>query len=261
MANAATIVFAREDFTIPGAGDEAAAGLKGLVAAEARFFDLLRDSKPDVVVLDLSRSNGHGVETILKIRQESTIPILVVCDLEAPVAHEYRLAGAAECIAAPVDILQLNQSLQKIMRVMGQGRPRGSRVPEALSFADLTFRPHENLVAAADGSCVRLTTSEARLLYYFASNPWVLRTRGEVGEMLYGRHRPTSDRAIDVVVNRLRKKLVMLCGPAGQGLIKTEFRRGYMLVADVTQPAAATTAIARRGWSSTPAAADGVVGD
>lgn len=236
MGNAATIVFAREDFTIPGANDEAAAGRRGAPAAEARFFDLLRDSSPDVVVLDLSRSNGHGVETILKIRQESTIPILVVCDPDQPASHEYRLAGAAECIPAPVDIVLLNQTLQKIMQVTGPAKARGNRTPDALVFAGLTFRPHQNLLVAADGTTTRLTTSENRLLFYFACTPWVLRTRGEVGEMLYGRHRPTSDRAIDVVVNRLRKKLTALCGPAGQNLIKTEFRRGYILVADVAMP-------------------------
>jgi DNA-binding response OmpR family regulator len=241
MGSAATIVFAREDFTIPGAGDEAAAGRRGAVAAETRFFDLLRDSRPDVVVLDLSRSNGHGVETILKIRQESTTPILVVCDVDQPVSHEYRLAGAAECIGAPVDIVLLNQTLQKIIQVTGTHKPRGNRTPDSLAFAGLNFRPHENLVTGADGSSARLTTSENRLLSYFTANAWILRTRAEVGEMLYGRHRPTSDRAIDVVVNRLRKKLVGLCGPSGQNLIKTEFRRGYMFVADVAMRSAGET--------------------
>jgi DNA-binding response OmpR family regulator len=86
-------------------------------------------------------------------------------------------------------------------------------------------------------------------LSHFVSRPWALHSRAEVGEMLYGRHRPTSDRAIDVVVNRLRKKLVDVCGPNGQSLIKTEFRRGYMLVADVT-PAGTETAAERAGLAA-----------
>lgn len=234
MSGAATIVVAREDFSIPGTSEAGASAEGGPAASEARFFDLLRDSRPDVVVLDFSQVNGNGVDTILKIRRRSTVPILVVCDVEHPSCREYRIAGAAECIPAPVDLLLLNQTLQQIIKVTGHSRTRTVRVADAVTFAGLVFRPHQNLLTAAGGTSTKLTSSECRLLSYFVANPWVLHSRAEVGEMLYGRHRPTSDRAIDVVVNRLRKKLVQLCGPQGQDLIKTEFRRGYMLVADVS---------------------------
>src|SRR5579863_4513687 len=90
MSGATTIVVAREDFSIPGAPEVTPAGL-GPGGYEGRFFDLLRDSKPDVVVLDLSRANGGGVETILRIRQQSTVPILVVCDVEHPSSREYQI--------------------------------------------------------------------------------------------------------------------------------------------------------------------------
>lgn len=233
MGGAATILFAREDFSIPG-GAEIPGAAKNPGAVEARFFDLLRDSKPDVVVLDLSRSNGAGVDAILKIRQQCTTPILVVCDPEQESSGDYRIAGAAECIPAPIDIMQLNQTLQQIIRVTGRAKPATMRSANAYTFAGMTFFPHENRLLGSQDSVSKLTSSESRLLFHFASSPWVLHSRAEVGEVLYGQHRPTSDRAIDVVVNRLRKKLVMLCGPSGQNLIKTEFRRGYMLVADVS---------------------------
>jgi DNA-binding response OmpR family regulator len=66
--------------------------------------------------------------------------------------------------------------------------------------------------------------------------------------MLYGRHRPTSDRAIDTIVNRLRKKLVSVGGPTAEDVVKTEFRRGYVFVADVSAvPPLRTPAEAYRG--------------
>ena len=233
MGGAATILFAREDFSIPGGAElPGAARNPGLI--EARFFDLLRDSKPDVVVLDLSRSNGSGVDTILKIRRQATTPILVVCDPEGHAASDYRIAGAAECIPAPIDILQLNEKLQQIIRVTGRVKPPPTRAANAYAFAGMTFHPHQNRLYGSQNKAVKLTSSESRLLSHFTSYPWMLHSRADVGEVLYGQHRPTSDRAIDVVVNRLRKKLVALCGPSGQNLIKTEFRRGYMLVADVS---------------------------
>jgi DNA-binding winged helix-turn-helix (wHTH) protein len=65
------------------------------------------------------------------------------------------------------------------------------------------------------------------------AHAWIVCSRAEIEEILYGRHRPKSHRAIDVIVARLRKKLVQLGGPPADNLMQTKFRRGYMLAADV----------------------------
>jgi len=54
-----------------------------------------------------------------------------------------------------------------------------------------------------------------------------------LAEALYGKHRPATDRAIDVVVNRLRTKLRTV-SESTEHLIKTEFRRGYRFVSDIS---------------------------
>jgi len=45
---------------------------------------------------------------------------------------------------------------------------------------------------------------------------------------------------VDVIVTRLRKKITALGGPTAQRLIKTEFRRGYVFVAEVSHGASVT---------------------
>jgi two-component system OmpR family response regulator len=174
-----------------------------------------------------------GTNTILTVRRRTEIPILVVCSPQQPEIEDYRIAGAADCIAAPVDIVSLNQTIQRIVRVRGRGRPVASRAPDNFRFAGVTFYPCRNLLTGSAGNDIDLTTSEARLLTHFASRPWTLCTRSEIGEMLYGPEHPVGDRAIDVVVNRLRKKLVLAGGIDAEQLIKTEFRHGYLLAADV----------------------------
>ena len=89
------------------------------------------------------------------------------------------------------------------------------------------------MLAGESDAIVDLTSSEARLLAHFLSKPWIVCTRTEIGELLYGPEHSVGDRAIDVVVNRLRKKLVSAGGPDAEQLIKTEFRRGYSLLAEV----------------------------
>jgi DNA-binding response OmpR family regulator len=233
MPAATTIVVAREDFSIPGGENYDGDAPPEPIALESRFFSLLRDSKPDVVVLDLRQANGDGVGMILKIRRQCSVPILVVCGQDNPNAQDYRFAGAAECIASPVDVVAFNEVLQQIVRVNGQAAPASPREAEVIEFSGATFRPHQNLMLGPDGKAVHLTTAESLLLAHFVANPWEIQTRGALAEALYGKHRPATDRAIDVVVNRLRTKLRTI-GGATEHLIKTEFRRGYRFVCDTS---------------------------
>jgi two-component system OmpR family response regulator len=235
---ASTIVVAREDLSIPGASGACGDPISGPADLEAQFFNVLREHQPDVVVLDLRDSCEQGIGAILKVRRRSATPIVVVCTANDPLIREYCLAGAAECMEAPVDIVLLNQTVQKIIQ-LSKGAPAAAIAPEtgpfhAVSFAGLVLYTHENLLVAGNGARSKLTTSENRVLLHFVSNPWLLCTRDAIAEALYGPRRPNSDRAIDVIVTRLRKKIAMLAGADAQQLIKTEFRRGYVFVAEVT---------------------------
>src|SRR5580704_5961848 len=135
MPAATTIVVAREDFSIPGGDDGESNTPREPGAIENRFFTLLREAKPDVVVLDLSRANGTGVDMILKIRRQSNVPILVVCPKDGNSVQDYLVAGAAECIASPVDVVTLNEVLQQVVRVNGQAPALPPREADVLSFA------------------------------------------------------------------------------------------------------------------------------
>ena len=237
---ASTIVVAREDLSIPGAADTGNGAASSAADVEARFFNVVRQYNPDVVVLDLTSSEGSGTAAILKIRRRTGVPILAVCDPDDPMMREYCLAGAAECMQAPVDIMQLNQTVQQIIQLSKGSRHSVVAEPsqsQPILFSGLTLHPHENLLTGPNGATIKLTTSENRVLVHFVTNPWTLCTRDALAAALYGPHRPNSERAVDVIVTRLRKKIVSLGGPAAQHLIKTEFRRGYVFVAEVSHGA------------------------
>lgn len=234
MSAATTIIFAREDLSIPGAAEDMGPATRDAVSVAARFFDLVGRSQPDVIVLDLSGAPADGIDTILAVRRRTDIPILVVCDPTHALKEEYRIAGAAGCIALPIDIIRLNETIQKIIRVRGRGQTSPSSAPQNYAFAGMRFYPRRNLLAGENGATADLTSSEGRLLAHFVSKPWTICARAEIRELLYGPEHTVSDRAVDVVVNRLRKKLALVGGEDAEHLLKTEFRRGYLLVADVT---------------------------
>jgi DNA-binding response OmpR family regulator len=235
MGSAVTIVFAREDLSIPGAPENAVPSADHADAVQVRFFNLVSESKPDVIVLDFSGSPPSGTDTILTIRRRSAVPILVVCDLTHPLTAEYRIAGATDCIAAPIDILSLNESIQRILlRVTDRGRALANTPVVNFTFSGMSFQTQRNVLVVENGTILALTSSEGRLLAHFLSKPWTLCPRSEIHELLYGRDHAVGSRALDVVVSRLRRKLFRPGRSAGQHLIKTEFRRGYFLASDVT---------------------------
>lgn len=248
---ASTIVVAKGDLSIPGAASPPGDATDSLADIEAHFFNVLREHQPDVVVLDIRDAGDvhgsaeRGIAAILKVRRRSAIPIVAVCAAEDPAMREYCLAGAAECMQAPVDIMLLNQTVQKIIQ-LSKAAPSAALRPkngplQTVSFAGLVLYPHENLLVGANGMNAKLTTSENRVLLHFVSNPWTLCSRNVIAETLYGSRRPSSDRAVDVIVTRLRKKIAMLAGPTAQRLIKTEFRRGYVFVSEVSWDAPAAS--------------------
>jgi DNA-binding response OmpR family regulator len=222
---ASTIIVAREDFSIPGANQNATERTDHTKDESQRFFDLLQESRPDVVVLNLTVTEGRGVETIQKVRKQSGVPILVVCASADPLASDYRSAGAAECLHPPIDITQLNRTIQNVIRP--------ARKSAGYRFQGITYRPDQQSLAGADGALVPLTTAENEVLGYLVAHSWTVCGRAEIAESAAGGQSPARQRGVGVVVSQLRKKLEAAGGPGAGQLLKTEPRLGYTLVADV----------------------------
>ena len=232
MNGAATIVIARDDLSILGAEDSAA-GMPAGDVDPSTFFDVVQARDPDVIVLDCRGPTRDGISAIQRVRARSQIPILVICEVNDARQRDYCITGAADCLPEPFDLVQFNRTIQQIIRLTRPVADRPSSQAKAFELAGLIYKPYQNLVSD-QRSNIRLTTAENQLMLHLVMRPWRVCGRGEIAEVIYGPHRPSNDRAIDLVVTRLRRKLSLLLGAAGLTLIKTEFRRGYMFASDVT---------------------------
>jgi DNA-binding response OmpR family regulator len=230
MLPATTIIVARDDFSIPGEEDYDTGYESRPIALEHRFFSVVRASKPDVIVLDLSHATVTSGEMIVKIREQCSVPILVVSSGDSERERAYWIAGAAYCILSPVELTTLNRALQHIVRGNRQIAPI-RRQAKTMAFAGVRYRPHQDLLVGPGETNVQLTTTEGRLLAHFVANPWEIHTRMTLAQAVYDERRPMTNRAIDLAVYRLRTKLRSICTPT-QDLIKTEFGSGYRFVSD-----------------------------
>jgi two-component system OmpR family response regulator len=228
-----TIVVAREDLTIPAAL-EACPAESDPAQIENHFFKTLDQHKADAVVLDLTGPHEQGVAAIRRIRQRSAVPIIVICSPEDKSMPAYREAGAAACMSPPVDLTQLRQAWQPADHRNGSALPAYEMPGGAgtLSFAGFVLQPEEQRLIGPNGAELALSAVESRVLQHLAGTPGVVWPAQAIAEAVGPRERGDADRAIGPVIARLRKKLGILAGPAGQRLIKTETGRGYMFAAE-----------------------------
>jgi two-component system, OmpR family, response regulator len=239
-----TVVVARADLTIPGALE--APGGSDPAQIENHFFKTLDQYKADAVVLDLTGPHGQGVAAILRIRQRSAVPIVVICGPEDESMSAYRAAGAVACMNPPIDPMQLKEVFRPAGRSDGS-EPPADAMPSAtdtMTFSGFVLQPGEQRLVGPNGAELALSAVESRVLQHLAGTPGVVWPAQAIAEAVGPAESGDADQAIGPVIARLRKKLGTLAGPAGQRLIKTEIGRGYMFAAEAV-PAWPATSPAR----------------
>ena len=191
-------------------------------ATEAR--DKLRIVQPDLVVLDVMMPGESGLDLTDALRRErSGVPILLLTARGAP---EDRIAGfesgADDYLGKPFEPYELVLRLRAMLRRAAPVPPPPPAGPVRLG--PLTFDVERGELQDADG-VVHLTGSEAALLQALARRPNETLSRESLVETL--QMDDTGERAIDVLVTRLRRKLE--ADPREPRFLHTVRGRGYVL--------------------------------
>jgi two-component system OmpR family response regulator len=190
---------------------------------------LLAGQTVDLVVLDLMMPGEDGL-SICRRLQGRNIPVLVLSALGDTSDRIVGLElGASDYLAKPFDPRELVARIRAVLR-----RPRAAVLPTPASyrFDGLQYDPAAAVLHDAAGQAVPLTAGELRLLDAFVRRPAQLLSRDQLLDLT--QHDPAEhfDRAIDLAVSRLRRKL----GAVGAGdSIETVRGLGYRFRAAVTR--------------------------
>ena len=153
----------------------------------------------DLIVLDVMLPDVDGLELTSRLRKTNTVPILL---LTARTESGDRIrgleVGADDYLTKPFEPRELILRIKTILR-----RVQPVLEYEAVRFGPFSFDP-ANLELKRDGEAVYLTTGEASLLKILAEQPGKSIGRAELGAR--GRF-AGSDRAVDVQIVRLRRKI------------------------------------------------------
>ncbi|MEN1937280.1 response regulator transcription factor [Paenibacillus sp. 102] len=198
-------------------------GYEVLTAADGKEALQRWNEEPDVLILDVMLPDTDGYELLRLFREKDRdIPVLM---LTAKSQMNDKLLGlqlgADDYVTKPFNHAELILRVKNMARrVMKQGIPKNNEVIRA---GELVIYPKERKVHV-NGEEIDLTYREFNLCQLFASHPQRVFMRDELLEKVWGFEYTGNTRAVDIMVQRLRKKL----GASGES-IKTIYGVGYKL--------------------------------
>jgi DNA-binding response OmpR family regulator len=197
----------------------ARAGYVVLQAPDGReALRLLYDERPDLIVLDVSMPELDGWATLERIRELSSVPVVMLSALGAELEKVRALRGGADdYVTKPFGRQEL---LARIASVLRRSPAREVRATYADELLEVEFTERR---VRANGVEVELTPLEFRLLTAFVDHPGQLLEHDQLLELAWGGERGSSRDQVKLYVGYLRRKL----GAAGVSPEAIESVRGY----------------------------------
>lgn len=186
-----------------------------------------------LVVLDLMLPGESGLDLARWIRTQADTPIVMLTAMGEETDRIIGLElGADDYVAKPFNPRELLARIRAVLRRAGEAAERkAEHGTQALGFNGWTLEPARRRLLNPEGVEVPLTGGEYDLLQALVERPNRVLTRDMLLDLLRGRQAGPFDRAIDVAISRLRRKLED-DGRNAQ-LIKTVRGGGYVLAATV----------------------------
>ncbi|MFM8154560.1 MAG: MtrAB system response regulator MtrA [Actinomycetes bacterium] len=167
----------------------------------AQAVQAFRDSRPDIVLLDLMLPGMDGIDICRAIRQDSGVPIVMLTargdTVDVVVGLE---AGADDYIVKPFKPKEL------VARIRARVRRHDDSVSSTLAIGDLLIDVNAHTVTRA-GLPLALTPLEFDLLVCLAKKPGQVFTREVLLQEVWGYRHAADTRLVNVHVQRLRAKI------------------------------------------------------
>lgn len=186
--------------------------------------DKARAGNYDLIILDLMMPKIDGLQACMKIREFSTVPIIMLTakgeDADKIIGFE---CGADDYITKPFNVLELKARIRALLRraaTAAQQQKEASRITNG----ELTLDLGEQCVYR-EGERIELTAREFELMSLLMQNPGRVYSREKLLDTVWGYEYIGDLRTVDVHIRRLREKVEP--DPAKPQYILTKWGVGY----------------------------------
>jgi two-component system OmpR family response regulator len=210
-------------------------GFRLTTAADGKAMrEALAHGQFDLIILDLMLPGESGLTLCRDLRATSSIPVIILTAVNSETDRVVGLEmGADDYLPKPFGTRELLARIRAVMRrtttsLAGtEPQVRG----QALRFSGWTLDTGRRQLFSPDGVLVELSGGEYELLLAFLRSPQIVLNRDQLLDVTRGRIAGPFDRAIDVQVGRLRRKMEV--DPKNPEMIKTVRGGGYVFAANV----------------------------
>jgi two-component system, OmpR family, response regulator len=195
----------------------------------------IESGMPDLIVLDLNMPEEDGLSIVRDLKSRSNVPVIMLTATASPIDRVVGLElGADDYLAKPCELRELMARVRSVLRRSGPGKAAGAASeaaaaaakPAQVRFGTKWFDDQAQILRDDDGNEHPLTASEYGLLKVFAANPKRVLSRERLLELANARDAEAFDRAIDLRIMRIRRKIEP--DPSRPTVIRTIRGGGYV---------------------------------
>jgi len=203
-------------------------------AGGAAMNQILAEETIDLIILDLRLADEDGMAIARTLRDRLAIPVVMLTGVRDEADRVMGLElGADDYVTKPFSPRELLARIRTVLRrsKSAPAEPAPRREIRAYRFGDFELNLRTRRLKRLDGQSVSLTNGELNLLAALLAAPERILTRDQLLEASRVYDNEVYDRAIDIQILRLRRKIE--ADPAQPRYIVTERGVGYLFSAPV----------------------------
>jgi two-component system, OmpR family, response regulator ResD len=188
-----------------------------------KALQMLSESLPALVILDVMLPGADGWEITRRLRERSDIPIIMLTARREEIDRIGGLElGADDYVVKPFSPQELVSRVRAVLRRAGS--TASAPAEQVIAYSDLRIDPATR-IATVRGKEIVLTAKEFDLLYLLAQHPRQVFTRDQLLERVWGNANYIDPGTVTVHIRRLREKIEV--DPAIPRYLQTVWGVGY----------------------------------
>lgn len=193
----------------------------------------LERETPALCIIDLGLPDGDGLDLVRTLQTHDDVAIVILTGRGDATDRVIGLeVGADDYIVKPFEPRELVARVKAVLRRTQQKDKASDQTAyRKARFQDWTYSVDTHSLVSSAGKTVTISAAEARLLFAFLNSPKRILSREQLLELTTGDEPSSFDRAIDVRISRLRRKIEP--NSDDPQIIKTVYGAGYLFASSV----------------------------